>query len=31
LPTGKIGAKTNQNCLIINDNQEWYCFIGMSK
>jgi len=31
LPTGKVNAKTNQNCLIINDNQEWYCFIGMAK
>lgn len=31
LPTGKVNAKTNQNCLIINNDQEWYCFIGMAK
>lgn len=31
VPYEILNAKTNQNCLIIQAGEEWFCFIGMSK
>ena len=31
IPYETLNAKTNQNCLIIQAGEEWFCFIGMSK
>lgn len=31
IPYEVLNAKTNQNCLIIQSENEWFCFIGMSK
>lgn len=31
IPFQTLNAKTNQNCLIINNDKEWFCFVGMSK
>lgn len=31
IPYEMLNAKTNQNCLIIQAGEEWFCFIGMSK
>lgn len=31
IPYSTLNAKTNQNCLIVQNDSEWFCFIGMSK
>ena len=28
---GEVSAKTNSNCLIIQNDQEWFCFLGSVK
>jgi DNA polymerase sliding clamp subunit (PCNA homolog) len=31
VPSGVVKAKTNSNCLIIQDGEEWFCFLGSAK
>ncbi len=31
IPYEDLNCKTNQNCLIISGEAEWFCFIGMQK
>ena len=31
IPYPVLKAKTNQNCLIVQEGEEWFCFLGMAK